>query len=377
MDLEGQEWLAQHAASVLDAVVDSIVTINAAGEIQSFNQATTQMFGYQPEELRGRSLAILMPEPHRSHHQQYVEKYLATAQPKIIGIGRELVAVKKGGATFPIYLAVSPIPGNAHFVGIIRDLSEVKAAESALLEQKEHLAQVGRVTTMGEMTAAIAHEINQPLTAISMYSQALLRLAMKADVDQAKMLDALGKLSEQALRAGEVIERIQRFVQHSEGERDAACINSLLKDTQRLSMGDARMHGLQLKLDLDPAQPQVSCDPVQIQQVVLNLVRNAIDAMFAKHCEHGSELLVYSEQGDGRVEVGVVDSGGGVQANVQQRLFEAFHSTKKDGMGLGLAICKNIIEDHGGELAFRNNPNPGATFYFSLPSEQTPPQAEE
>ena len=369
LDLAGQEWLQRHADSVLDAVVDAIITIDRHGLILSHNQATERLFGYAPGELTGQPVTCLMPEPHRSRHQDYVRNYLETGNARIIGIGRELDALRKDGTTFPIYLAVNAIEtdGEIYFVGIIRDLTEQVAAQRALMEQKDRAAHVGRLSTMGEMTASIAHEINQPLTAIAMYAQACVRLLKKESVDQLKVLDAIQKLNEQSLRAGAVIERIQRFVQNAGSNRAFVDLNTLLLDINHLAAGDARLHGVMLQFDLEASLPEVFADGVQIQQVALNLVRNAIDAMFEIECRHGDQLLVRSYVRGDNVIVEVVDTGTGVARDQADKLFTAFHSTKKEGMGMGLAICRSIIEDHDGELGFRNNEGPGATFYFSLP----------
>ena len=369
LDLKEQSWLVNNAAAVLDAVVDSIVTMDATGTIQSVNQAALEVFGYSEDELLGGPVTKLMPEPYKSQHQTYVQNFRQTGLAKIIGKGRELRAVRKNGDEFPIYLAVSVIPGGEYFVGIIRDLSEQKAAEQALLEQKETVAQVGRLTTMGEMTASIAHEINQPLTAISMYSQACLRLLAKPDYDPDKLLQALEKLNQQSLRAGDVIERIQRFVQSAGGQRTMQPINTLLADIHHLAAGDARLHGVELEVMLSEPSPQVFCDGVQIQQVALNLVRNAIDAMYEIDCQHGNTIEVRCESDQRTVTVSVRDCGTGVADEQLEKIFTPFNSTKSEGMGMGLSICKSIIEEHNGELGFTNNADFGATFFFSLPDE--------
>jgi two-component system sensor kinase FixL len=370
VDLLDQQWLRDNAASVLDAVVDSIVAIDVAGTIQSFNLATQSLFGYQSQELLGQPVSILMPEPFKSEHDVFVRRFIESNEAKIIGIGRELSAVRKDGSEFPIYLAINEInaPNGRYFVGIIRDLTEQKAAHDALLEQKDRSAQVGRLITMGEMTASIAHEVNQPLTAIAMYAQACIRLLDKGDPDIAKIGGILEKLTDQSLRAGEVIERIQRFVQNKGSQRETVDINTLLRDITRLAAGDALLHGIELEFELDPGCPQAACDSVQIQQVVLNLVRNAIDAMFAVGCKYGNRIRVVSLQEDESVIVKIEDSGPGIASEQAPLLFKPFQSTKRDGMGMGLAICKTIIEDHDGSLGFENRPEGrGACFYFQLP----------
>ncbi len=372
VDLRGQEWLSENAEVVLDAVVDAIVTIDSHGKILSHNQATERLFGYTSAELDGQPLNILMPEPYKSQHQHFVDHYCATGEAKIIGVGRELAAVKRNGTVFPVYLAISEFKtaDERYFVGIIRDLTEQKNASNALLEQKDRAAQMGRLTTMGEMTASIAHEINQPLTAISMYAQACIRLLKRDDVSVNKLLEALEKLNTQSIRAGEVIERIQRFVQNVGGQRSFADINALLRDISHLAAGDARLHGIQLVYDLDTSLPEVFCDPVQIQQVVLNLVRNAIDAMHEIDCANGNEIKVISVNRSGSVMVRIEDQGPGISRASREKLFSPFYSTKSEGMGMGLAICKTIIEDHDGYMGVETSSSatPGAAFYFELPT---------
>ncbi len=366
-----QRWLVDNAIEVLDSVVDAIITIDAGGIMQSVNRATETLFGYAASELLGRSVDMLMPEPHHSRHQRYVDNFLETGEARIIGIGRELSALKKDGTLFPIYLAVSEIKTErgSYFAGIIRDLSETKANQEALLEQRERLARVGRLSTMGEMTASIAHEINQPLTAIAAYAQACQKLLQKEDCDLERVRDGLRKLNDQSLRAGAVIERIQRFVRHEGSQKELVDLNELMRDLVHLAAPDARLHSVELTFDLQEDLPVVYCDPVQIQQVALNLIRNAIDAMQEIDCAHGTEVVVRTraEQATARVRVSVIDSGSGVDEANKPMIFSPFHTTKKEGMGMGLSICRSIMREHGGDLNFENNEDYGCTFFFVLP----------
>ncbi|MCZ6855982.1 MAG: PAS domain S-box protein, partial [Gammaproteobacteria bacterium] len=319
-----QQWLRDNALTVLDSAVDAIITIDAKGIIQSVNRATLTMFGYAKQELVGQPLSMLMPEPYRSHHDGFVEHYLETGKAGIIGVGRELIAQAKDGRVFPIYLAISDIDegGQRYFAGIVRDISDQKAAQAALLEQQERLAHVGRLSTMGEMTASIAHEINQPLTAIAMYAQASLKLLERDDFDKEKLIAALDKLNKQSLRAGAVIERIQRFVRNESGQKELANLNTLIRDVEHLAAADARLHGIDLEFDLDPDLPDVFCDPIQIQQVALNLLRNAVDAMDEVGCQHGNTVKVGSGSiSDDLVEVRVVDAGTGVAKDQESLVF--------------------------------------------------------
>lgn len=357
--------------AILDTAVDAIIMTDEAGIIETFNRAASKLFGFRQGEIIGKSVTLLMPEPHRSRHDEYMRHYMETGEKRIIGIGRELEARDQSGRRIPIYLAVSEIllQGRRRFAGIIRDLSEQHAAREALAEQREKLAHVGRLSTMGEMTASIAHEINQPLTAISMYAQSSLKLIQRGNADPEKLAAALEKLNTQSLRAGAIIERIQRFARAHESRRELLQLNLLLKDLVKLAEGDARIHDVVITFDLASDLPATFCDPIQIQQVALNLIRNAIDAMKSIHCQYGNGISITTRPLPGTaVEVAVSDQGPGVADDQAKLLFTPFHTTKKDGMGMGLSICRTIIAEHGGELSFRNNPGSGATFYFILPA---------
>lgn len=369
IDITEQTLISAESHAILDTAADAIIIIDKSGAIEIFNQSASQMFGYTVAEAVGHDVSMLMPTPHRERHQAYIERYLDTHEPRIIGLGRELTGERKDGTRFPISLAVSEInlSGERRFTGIIRDLTEQYASRQTLAEQRERLAHVGRLSTMGEMTASIAHEINQPLTAISMYAQAGLKM-LENQGDPAKLKEALEKLNLQALRAGAVIERIQRFAKAQAGVREHVDLNGLLTDLLKLAESDARLHDIQLELELDDELPELLVDPIQVQQVALNLIRNAIDAMTEIGCPHGRTIVMTSRRtADDQLEVAVRDLGPGVADSQVDLLFTPFHTTKHDGMGMGLSICRSIISEHGGELSYFNNEGPGATFFFRLP----------
>lgn len=354
--------------AILDTAVDGIIIIDETGIIHTFNQAASDLFGYRAEDVIGQSVNMLMPAGEASRHNVYLSNYIATGRASIIGVGRELVGVTASGDRVPIYLAISDIRlrGRRRFAGIVRNLTEQHAAREALASQREKLAHVGRLSTMGEMTASIAHEINQPLTAISMYAQASLKLIERGgSLDKVK--EALEKLNTQSLRAGAVIERIQRFARAQETSKELVALNDLVTDLLKLADSDARMHDIELDLDLAPDLPPVFADPVQVQQVILNLIRNGIDAMNEIGCANGRTIRLETRLNDGYAVLRVIDQGPGVADDQSELVFTPFHTTKKEGMGMGLSICRSIISEHGGELRFENNENEGACFYFSLP----------
>ena len=362
-----QRSAASEVRAIMDSAVDAIVTADERGLIRSFNHAAERLFGFSRQEATGQPISLLMPEPDRSRHQQYIERYLATGEARIIGIGREVEAQRKDGSRVPIYLAVSEfqVDGERRFAGVLHDIS----ADLEVRELRERLAQAEGVSTLAETTATLAHELNQPLAAIATYAQAA-RLQAAGD-DAEKLLATLDKVVEQSLRAGRVVKRVQRlvkgFASGSEGFREAD-LNALLAGVVALARTDARRQGVRLAFEPSTPLPAVRCDPVQIQQVVFNLLRNATDAVAAAGCSHGDVVRIHARRADSAVRVCVEDRGSGVAAELGEAVFEPFHTNKPDGMGLGLAICGTIIAKHGGSLGFRNNaPRPGATFHFSLP----------
>ena len=357
----------------MDSAVDAIVTVDERGVIRSFNHAAERLFGYRARDAIGQPISLLMPEPDRSRHQQYIERYLATGEPHIIGIGREVEAERKDGSRLPVHLAVSEfqVAGQRRFAGVLHDIS----ADLEVRELRERLAQAEGISALAETTATLAHELNQPLAAIATYAQAARRQATRNDEE--KLLATLDKVVEQSLRAGAVVDRVRRLVKGLTGAVECfqnAEIEPLLAGVVALARTDGQRQGVELVFEPTATLPAVRCDPVQIQQVCLNLLRNAIDAVAAAERSHGNIVRIYAHLADGVVRVCVEDSGSGVAASAREAVFEPFHTNKPDGMGLGLTICNTIVANHGGTLAFHDNaPRPGATFHFTLPAPDGAP----
>ena len=352
--------------------VDAIVTVDEKGIIRSFNRAAERLFDYRADEVLGQPISLLMPAPHRERHHEYIERYLATGEARIIGIGREVQARRKDGTLIPVYLAVSEfeVSEGRRFAGVLHDIS----AEAEARELRERLARAAGLSAMTEMTAALAHEINQPLAAIAAYAQAARGQMHQGD--EAKLAQTLDKVVEQSVRASAVVERVQRLVKGLSGDDASADfqladLNALLEEVVSLVHMDARKRGVEVVLEGVPHLPNVYCDAVQIQQVGINLIRNAVDAIADVGCQHGHIVRVYtchSSPDNRTVQILVEDSGAGVPAGEQEALFAPFQSGKPGGMGMGLAVCRTIIAKHGGTLDCRNNtPRPGATFSFALP----------
>lgn len=361
--------------ALLDACVDAVVIIDHRGVINTFNQAACSMFGYSAAEIIGGNVNRLMPEPDHSQHDRYIGRYLETSEPHVIGIGREVIACRRDGSQFPASLTIGRIggPGPARFVGFLHDLSGRRAQEEqrrtaheAVREARERLTHVARLSTMGEMTTGLAHEINQPLTAIAMYAQAAERFATQGTPDLDEVVGALRQISAQALRAGEIIKRLRALVRNQQTHEELLDLNAVVRELAVLAESDARANDVRLAIELNPALPRVLGDTIQLQQVMLNLVRNAIEAVQTD----GSERIVTlrtAVSGSG-VEMSVSDLGPGLDPAIRDRLFEAFATTKPQGTGLGLAISRSIIENHGGQLAWRPNQPRGSCFHFRLPA---------
>lgn len=361
---------AREFKALLDVAVDAVVIIDHRGNIETFNRAAEDLFGYAAEEVVGANVSLLMPEPDRSRHDGYIERYLASGISHVIGIGREVEARRRDGSTFPVALSVGQIPhaDPPRFVGFLHDLTARHQATEERQSMQQRMRRVSHLATLGEMAGAIAHEINQPLTAITNYAVASERLLAAPKPELAEIRDALRQIAGQALRAGEIIRRIRDLVRTREARREPADINGLVREVSALTQSDARLHGVRLSLDLADGLPPAVVDGIQIQQVLLNLIHNAIEAL-AGDVEGGREVIVQSRRlASGEIELAVVDNGPGVDPSIAQRLFDPFCTTKEQGTGLGLAISRTIAEAHRGRLELRANVPRGACFVLTLPA---------
>ena len=354
--------------AVLDAAVDAVVIIDRHGRIETFNRAAERMFGYAAQDVLGHNVSMLMPEPDRSRHDAYLDSYLHTGQARIIGRGREVTAQHRDGSVFPVSLAVGRIEGDEpRFVGFLHDLSDHKRVEAAAHQAQERVAQFARLSTMGEMAAGLAHEINQPLTAVATYAQAVQRMIDRPDVDPDEINHALAQITAQALRAGDVIQRLRAFVRNRDTRREPTDMAKLVRDTLTFAGPDARVNEVRLAAELPGKLPPVTCDPIQIQQVLLNLIRNAIDATNEIQATQRDVTVRMIRADAAEIEIRVEDHGKGVSEEVARRIGDPFFTTKSTGTGLGVAISRSIVRAHGGKLGHRPTPGGGATFHFTLP----------
>jgi len=358
-----------HLRSILDTVPDAIIVIDETGVIQSFSTAAQRQFGWTAEEAIGQNVKMLMPEPYRAAHDGYLERYRRTGERRIIGIGRVVVGERRDGSTFPMELAVGEIrsrDGARFFTGFVRDLTERQDTQARLQEMQAELMHMSRLTALGEMASTLAHELNQPLSAIANYLTGGRRLLEKSPPDIQRAAEAMGRASDQALRAGEIIRRLRDFVARGEGERSIESLSKMVEEASALALIGAKEHGVRVTYRFDPQSDLVLADKVQVQQVTLNLVRNAIDAMIDS--PHSKALIIGTDLSgaDGFARVSVADTGPGLSEEVADRLFQPFVTTKATGMGVGLSISRTIVEAHGGRIWAESNKDGGATFNFTL-----------
>lgn len=358
--------------SVIDTAPDAIVTIDPRGRIESFSPAAERMFGYRAGEVIGQNVSMLMPEPYRSQHDGYLARYLSTGEKRIIGIGRTVIAQHKSGATFPIELAVGEVrTGVGHvFTGFIRDISDRVAAQARANKLQDELNHVGRLTAMGEIASMIVHELNQPLTAIANFGEAARRLIEKGGEPPGRAAEFMEKSVAQAHRASEMIRRLRSFVSRGPSAMEPIAVNEVVRDAARLALIGAADQDIRTRFDLAEGLPEVSADRIQVQQVVVNLIRNGIDAMLEAQGDPPGDLGLVIETAcaeDGTVRVAVADTGPGVAPKVAADLFTPFATTKQGGMGIGLSVSKSIVEAHGGRIWVEPNVPRGSRFVFTLP----------
>ena len=356
-----------HLQSILDTVPEAMIVIDENGTMQYFSSAAERLFGYEATAAIGQNVKVLMPSPYRESHDGYLQRYKQTGERRIIGIGRVVVGQRRDGSTFPMELAVGEMRSGAQrfFTGFIRDLTERQKTEARLQELQSELVHISRLTAMGEMASTLAHELNQPLSAINNYLKGSRRLIGEGGEERTVMLrDALDKAGDQAMRAGQIIRRLRDFVSRGESERRVENITKLVEEASALALVGVKDRGIRVTFQFDPLVELVLADRVQIQQVLLNLIRNAMDAMETSATR---DLMVsVVPAGDSHVRVSVADTGSGIEPEVAEQLFQPFITTKRHGMGVGLSISRTIIEAHGGRIWVEPNPGGGTIFHFTL-----------
>ncbi len=361
----------ERVRAVLDNVADGVVTIDEKGRVQSFNPAAEGAFGYTADEVMGRNVRMLMAESDRRRHGGYIRNYLKTGKGKILGIApREVTGRRKDGSTLPLELSVSEmfVGGKRVFIGAMRDITRRKQAEERIRQHEAELALVLRRGTLGEMASALAHELNQPLASVSTFSDVCLRKFRSGEWQSGEFESTLTEIQEQADRAGKIMRRIRQFVQKLEPAASPAHVNDIVDEAIKLVASELRSNNVELTLEPEAGLPRVLVDRIEIEQVVLNLVRNSIEAMTEIEAGKRRLRIRTSKAGKNLVEVVVIDSGAGLPTELADKAFDPFFSTKPGGMGMGLPICRTIVEAHGGRISARQDAGPGAAICFTLPT---------
>ena len=357
-----------HLRSILDTVPDAMVVIDERGAIHSFSAAAERLFGYSERDVIGRNVSLLAPSPHHEAHDSYLARYLATGERRIIGIGRVVAGKKCNGSIFPMELSIGEVvtdDGHRLFTGFIRDLSTRQDIERRMQDLQEELIHVSRVSAVGTMASTLAHELNQPLTAVANYvmaAQAMLEIDQPEA--QAEARQALADGVAEAVRAGQIVRRLRDFVARGETDREIVSLTKLIEEAAALALAGASERRIRVEMNLDPTVSGVLVDRVQIQQVLLNLIRNAVEAM--DDCERRELTLATVARSNEEVELSVADTGPGLADHIAERLFEPFVSTKAHGLGVGLSICRTIVDAHDGRLWAEARPGGGTIFRFTL-----------
>jgi len=354
-----------YLASIVESSNDAIMSKTLEGTVTSWNGAAEAMFGYEAADMIGQPISVLFP-PDRLGEEEAIVAALRRGE-KVVHF--ETLRRHKDGTDIDVSLTISPLHDAAgNIIGAsktARDITERKAADARLRTLQNELTHVARLNEMGQFSAALAHELNQPLAAITNYLNVAKRL-FGAPESLEKARDAVAKAAQQALRAGQIIRRMRDFVEKRDTKRTVEDINKIAEDAIALGLIGAHVANIKLTTAFAKRPPPVEVDRVQIQQVMVNLLRNASEAMASSPRR---ELTVTTAAVDGEaVEVTIADTGPGIPDHVAKRLFEPFVTTKSGGMGIGLAISQNIVEAHGGRLVMTPNEGGGTVFRFRLPA---------
>jgi two-component system sensor kinase FixL len=355
--------------AVMDAAIDAVILIDSKGSIFRFNQTAQRMFGYHEDEVARRNIKMLMPEPMRSLHDGYIKRYLETGRARVIGIGREVTGQRSNGEVFPMRLSLGQarVGDQVYFVGIVHDLSERQATRGKLKALEQQLVHADRLLTLGELTAGIAHEINQPLTAIAAYADAVNHLVGQDPQREDTAVQSIcARISEQSRRAAAVVDRLRKLVRTGTTSKARHDISNIISSTLLLFDYELKKTGISLDVLIPDRTAEVFVDEIQIQQILVNLVKNSLDAI-TENGQKDGKIEIVIEQMHAELAISVQDNGPGVSPDSLPNLFVPFYTSKPKGVGLGLSICKHIAAVHGGSLNFEPLSAGGSRFTLRLP----------
>jgi two-component system sensor kinase FixL len=346
-------------SGILDSATDAIITINEDHIIVGYNRGAENIFGYTREEALGQDLKIIIPPPYKENHQDFVRRYIATRRPHVIGKHVQLNAQRRDGSEFPmsISFSVAEIRGDLYFTGIVRDITEYKGMEERLLRSE-------RLAAVGNTVSHIAHEIKNPLAIIGGFARQLQKSPGLDDKSQHK----LDIINEEVTRLESMIAEMRDFVKRPSAQKEPGDLEVLIDDVVDLFEDTFQERHITVRREKAPETPSLSFDRQQIHQVLLNLFKNALEAM-----PLGGELTVATRVQGPHLELSITDTGQGMTPEVKASIFQPYFTTKEKGSGLGLAICQNILEEHGGCIIADSAPEQGSTFTIQIPLEEAPP----
>ena len=358
---------------ILEASPSAMIVIDDAGIIRGFGKAAQKLFGYSEAEAIGHNIGMLMAPPHAARHDAYLKRYHTTRERRMMGFTRVENACDCQGHIFPVEITIgeAQADGRTYYIGFLRDVGEQLADRRQLRDILDELAHASRVSAMGAFATAIAHELNQPLTAIANYAEGVRdMLARRTEMaDREQLVDILDKCSKQAVRAGQLIHRLRDFVRGGQPKIELVDASALVDNSVTLAMINGFRRNVRLETDIPRGLSQVAVDPVQAQQVLFNLIRNAFEAMHADDSAGHRLRISVLPHDENQIEFVIEDSGSGIDPEVADRMFESFVTTKGGGMGVGLSICKQIVESYGGAIwATQSAGLGGAAFHFTLPA---------
>ncbi|MEE2877535.1 MAG: PAS domain S-box protein [Pseudomonadota bacterium] len=359
--------LHQHFRSILQSVPDAMVVINDAGIITAFSRAAETLFGYEANELLGQNVKILMSQTDKTQHDGYIGRYLRTGERRIIGIGRTVTARRKDGTLFPIDLKIGEAKIGEHylFTAFMRDLTEQRRNESRMKALQAELVHFSRLSSVGTMASALAHELNQPLTVVTNYLEAARDLLNAPDPETMSMVqEALNEAAKQSVRAGQIVRKLRDYVSRGEIEKRQTQLVPLIGDAIALIQAEMSGAESEIAVSVEEDLSDIMADPIQVQQVIINIVRNALEAMDGQQ-DPRVEIRAGAISG-GLAMITIEDNGPGIDREVADQLFKPLASSKTTGMGLGLSICKTIVEAHGGTIEAMPAESGGTRFVFTL-----------
>ena len=352
---------------ILETALDAVVVMKSDGIVADWNDRAAAVFGWSREEAVGRVMAdLVIPERYREAHRKGLRRYLESGKGEVVGRRIEVSGLRKNGEEFLVELSISPIQDreNILFIGFLRDITELQALRLARAE----LGRGMRRMAMGEMAASIAHEIKQPLAAISANGNAGLRWLTRATPDIERACDVLKRIVSDTQHASEVIDGIRSMFKNEGQAKTMQDVNELIREALTLVRTEVENQHVSICTELSDELPQVAANQVQLRQVMVNLIMNAVDAMSAV-TNRARVLRIKTEEHklDG-VLITVEDSGVGIEPQNLDRIFDTFFTTKSQGMGMGLSICRSIIENHDGHLSVAPDQPHGSIFSVSLPT---------